>query len=97
MITSSCIFVCFYCELSGGTQTNTTRPNRAGDARAPPVAGLGGLGLPNMEQMLGGMPDASQMNQLLQNPAISQMMQSMLSNPQYMNQVLSLKFVFLFF
>ncbi|GMN50092.1 hypothetical protein TIFTF001_019244 [Ficus carica] len=76
----------------GGTQTNTARPNRAGDARAPPpsVAGLGGLGLPNMDQMLSGMPDATQMNQLLQNPAISQMMQSLLSNPQYMNQILSL-------
>ncbi|KAM6558555.1 hypothetical protein CsatA_027794 [Cannabis sativa] len=75
----------------GGTQTNTTRPNRAGEARTPNVAGLGGLGLPNMEQMLsGGMPDTTQMNQLLQNPAISQMMQSLLSNPQYMNQMLNL-------
>ena len=74
-------------ELLGGTQTNTTRPNRAGETRAPSVAGLGGLGLPNMDQMLTGMPDASQMSQLLQNPAISQMMQSLLSNPQYMNQV----------
>ncbi|PON78478.1 Ubiquilin [Trema orientale] len=75
----------------GGTQTNTIRPNRAGDARPPNVAGLGGLGLPNLEQMLtGGLPDTTQMNQLLQNPAISQMMQSMLSNPQYMNQILNL-------
>ncbi|PON66245.1 Ubiquilin [Parasponia andersonii] len=75
----------------GGTQTNTTRPNRAGDVRPPNVAGLGGLGLPNLEQMLtGGLPDTTQMNQLLQNPAISQMMQSMLSNPQYMNQILNL-------
>ncbi|XP_024031370.1 ubiquitin domain-containing protein DSK2b isoform X2 [Morus notabilis] len=74
----------------GGTQTNTARPNRSGDARPPSVAGLGGLGLPNMDQMLSAMPDVSQMNQLLQNPAISQMMQSLLSNPQYMNQILSL-------
>lgn len=43
-----------------------------------------------MDQMLSGMPDATQMNQLLQNPAISQMMQSLLSNPQYMNQVVFL-------
>lgn len=77
-------------QLSGGTQTNTARPNRSGDARPPSVAGLGGLGLPNMDQMLSAMPDVSQMNQLLQNPAISQMMQSLLSNPQYMNQVLLL-------
>lgn len=78
--------------MSGGTQTNTTRPNRVGDARTPGLGGLGGLGLPNMEQMLSGtpsaMPDASTMNQLLQNPAVSQMMQSLMSNPQYMDQVL---------
>ncbi|CAL2279887.1 unnamed protein product [Prunus armeniaca] len=74
----------------GGNQPNTTRPPPAGDGRAPGIAGLGGLGLPGMEQMLGGMPDANVMNQLLQNPAISQMMQSMLSNPQYMNQIMSL-------
>lgn len=48
-----------------------------------------------MEQMMGGMPDANAMNQLMQNPAISQMMQSMLSNPQYMNQVPSLDNFFL--
>ncbi|KAG2703019.1 hypothetical protein I3843_06G110600 [Carya illinoinensis] len=75
---------------SGGTQTTTTQPNPAGDARAPVIGGLGGLGLPNMEHMLNGMPDATLMNQFLQNPAVSQMMQSLLSNPQYMNQILSL-------
>ncbi|XP_015893061.3 ubiquitin domain-containing protein DSK2a [Ziziphus jujuba] len=75
----------------GGTQTNTTRPNRAGEPRTPGVAGLGGLGLPGMDQILtGGMPDGAMMNQLLQNPAVSQMMQSLLSNPQYMNQMLNL-------
>ncbi|XP_009373398.2 ubiquitin domain-containing protein DSK2a [Pyrus x bretschneideri] len=73
----------------GGNQPNTTRTNSVGDGRAAGIAGLGGLGLPGMEQMLGGMPDANAMNQLLQNPAISQMMQSMLSNPQYMNQILN--------
>ncbi|GAV60128.1 ubiquitin domain-containing protein/UBA domain-containing protein [Cephalotus follicularis] len=75
----------------GGTRTNTTaRSNPVGDARPLGVAGLGGLGLPDMEHMLGsGMPDAAQLNQLLQNPAISQMMQSLLSNPQYMNQILN--------
>ncbi|CAN6544800.1 unnamed protein product [Malus baccata var. baccata] len=74
---------------AGGNQPNTTRTNPVGDGRAAGIAGLGGLGLPGMEQMLGGMPDANAMNQLLQNPAISQMMQSMLSNPQYMNQILN--------
>ncbi|KAF3964523.1 hypothetical protein CMV_011196 [Castanea mollissima] len=75
---------------TGGTQTTTTRPNPAGDARAPGVAGLGGLGLPDMEQMFNGIPDSALLNQFMQNPAVSQMMQSLLSNPQYMNQILSL-------
>ncbi|XP_022762949.1 ubiquitin domain-containing protein DSK2b-like isoform X2 [Durio zibethinus] len=75
----------------GGTQTNTTaRSTPAGDARTPGIGGLGGLGLPDMPPMLNGMPDASQLTQLLQNPAISQMMQSIVSNPQYMNQIMNL-------
>ncbi|KAI3834323.1 hypothetical protein MKX03_030130 [Papaver bracteatum] len=74
-----------------GTPTNTTaRLNSTGDARAPGIAGLGGLGLPEMEQMLGGMQDFSQMNQLMQNPAVAQITQSLLSDPQYMNQILGL-------
>lgn len=76
-----------------GSQTNTTtRSNPAGgDARVPGIGGLGGLGLPDMEQMFNGqMPSADLMNQLLQNPAVSQMMQSLLSNPQYMNEIVSL-------
>ena len=80
------ITVC--CKFSGATQTNATaRSNPAGNARAPGIGGLGGIGLPDMPPMLNGMPDASQLTQLLQNPAISQMMQSIMSNPQYMNQV----------
>ncbi|XP_060194642.1 ubiquitin domain-containing protein DSK2a-like [Lycium barbarum] len=79
---------------SAGTaagQTNTTaRSNAAGETRATPPAGLGGLALPDLEQMLGGMPDAASLNQMMQNPAVSQMMQSLLSNPQYMNQMLGL-------
>ncbi|GMJ03602.1 hypothetical protein like AT2G17200 [Hibiscus trionum] len=75
----------------GGTQTNATaRPNPAADARTPGVGGLGGLGLPDLPPMLNGMPDSSQLTQLLQNPAISQMMQSVMSNPQYMNQIMNL-------
>ncbi|KAK8488033.1 hypothetical protein V6N11_021087 [Hibiscus sabdariffa] len=74
-----------------GTQNNTTaRSNPAGGARTPGIGGLGGLGLPDMPPMLNGMPDASQLTQLLQNPAISQMMQSMMSNPQYVNQIMNL-------
>ena len=52
--------------------------------RAPNVSRLGGLGLPGLDRPAEGMPD---MSQLMQNPAISQMMQSLLSNPQYMEQV----------
>ncbi|XP_059282685.1 ubiquitin domain-containing protein DSK2b-like [Lycium ferocissimum] len=81
---------------TGAAQANTTaRSNTAGDTRAAPP-GLGGLASPGLEQMLGGMPgiggmpDTTSLNQMMQNPAVSQMMQSLLSNPQYMNQVLGL-------
>lgn len=37
--------------------------------------------------MLGSGQDINSLNNLMQNPAVSQMMQSLLSNPQYMNQV----------
>ncbi|WRX15912.1 Ubiquitin-like domain - like 6 [Theobroma cacao] len=75
----------------GVTQTNTTaRSNPAGDVRTPGIGGLGGLGLPDMPPMLNGMPDASHLTQMLQDPALSQMMQSILSNPQYMNQIMNL-------
>ncbi|KAL5789008.1 hypothetical protein ACOSP7_005957 [Xanthoceras sorbifolium] len=74
----------------GGTQTNANaRSNSAGDTRAQGLGGLGGLGLQGMEQLFNGMPDSSQLDQMLQNPAMMQMMQSLLSNPQYMNQILN--------
>ncbi|KAK7367210.1 hypothetical protein VNO80_09219 [Phaseolus coccineus] len=74
---------------TGGGQNNTRRPTTTGgDARQQAPTGLGGLGLPDLEGMLGGMPDAAMLTQLMQNPAISQMMQSILSNPQTMNQIL---------
>ncbi|KAJ8447441.1 hypothetical protein Cgig2_019435 [Carnegiea gigantea] len=74
---------------AGGTQTNNAaRTNPSGDARPPPLGGLGSL--PELDRMLGGVPDASMMTQLLQNPAVSQMMQSLLANPQYMNQIFNL-------
>lgn len=75
---------------AGGGQNNTRRSTTAGgDARQQAPTGLGGLGLPDLEGMLGGMPDAAMLTQLMQNPAISQMMQSILSNPQTMNQVIT--------
>jgi ubiquilin len=76
------------CILAGGAQTNVRRSTTTGaDARQQTPTGLGGLGMPDLEGMLGGMPDAGSLSQLMQNPAISQMMQSILSNPQTMNQV----------
>ncbi|KAH1266796.1 Ubiquitin domain-containing protein DSK2b [Glycine max] len=76
---------------TGGGQNNTRRSTTTGgEARQSTPTGLGGLGLPDLEGMLGGtgMPDAAMLTQLMQNPAISQMMQSILSNPQTMNQIL---------
>ncbi|XP_017235915.1 ubiquitin domain-containing protein DSK2a isoform X1 [Daucus carota subsp. sativus] len=71
---------------TAGSQTNTAaRSNPTGGAAG--IGGLGGLGLPGLDRTM-GIPDPSAMNQLLQNPGVSQMMQSMLSNPQYMNQFL---------
>ncbi|KAH1151110.1 hypothetical protein GLYMA_16G118400v4 [Glycine max] len=76
---------------TGGAQNNPRRSLTTGvDARQQGPTGLGGLGLPDLESMMGGsaMPDAALLTQLMQNPAISQMMQSMLSNPQTLNQIL---------
>ncbi|XP_047314891.1 ubiquitin domain-containing protein DSK2b-like isoform X2 [Impatiens glandulifera] len=72
---------------AGGAQTNATaRSNPGGDTRQPAVAGLSGLGLPP----LGSTQDMASMSQFMQNPAVSELMQSVLSNPQYMNQMLGL-------
>ncbi|XP_024005424.1 ubiquitin domain-containing protein DSK2b isoform X2 [Eutrema salsugineum] len=84
---------------AAGQTTTPGRTNSGGDARAPGLGGLsglagldglGGLGLLGGDPTVGATPDASQMNQFLQNPAMSQMMQSLLSNPQYMNQIMNL-------
>nr|CAB3500266.1 unnamed protein product [Digitaria exilis] len=61
----------------------------AGNPRSGAAGGLGGLGSPDLGSMLGGSPDASILNQMLQNPAMMQMMQSILSDPQTMNQLLN--------
>ncbi|MCL7044400.1 hypothetical protein MKW94_023063 [Papaver nudicaule] len=75
----------------GSMPTNiAARSNLTGEARSPGIAGLGGLGLPGMEQMFSGMQDSSEMNQFMQNPAVAQITQSLLSDPQYMNQILGL-------
>ncbi|CAI9767815.1 unnamed protein product [Fraxinus pennsylvanica] len=72
-----------------GVQMNSTaQSNPSGDVRTPPLGVSGGLGFPDFSQLLGSMPDPNSLNQLMQNPAISQMMQSLLSNPQYINQII---------
>ncbi|XXG60005.1 hypothetical protein AAC387_Pa04g1993 [Persea americana] len=76
---------------TGGTHTNSSTPPSIppGDSRAPGTRGLGAFGnLSEVERMLGGMQDSSTLTQVMQNPAMTQMMQSLLSNPQYMNQLL---------
>uniref|UniRef100_A0A7N0VHK8 Ubiquitin-like domain-containing protein n=1 Tax=Kalanchoe fedtschenkoi TaxID=63787 RepID=A0A7N0VHK8_KALFE len=73
----------------GAPQTNTASRTPSNAPTAAGVGGLGGLGLPDLDRLSSGMPDAALMNQLLQNPAMSQMMQSVFSNPQYMNQLLN--------
>lgn len=59
----------------------------AAHPRSGAAGGLGGLGSPDLGSMLGGAPDASFLNQMLQNPAMMQMMQSLMSDPQTLNQV----------
>ncbi|KAH6760009.1 ubiquitin family protein [Perilla frutescens var. frutescens] len=71
---------------TGGSQTNSgawVNPTDNDMADSP-----GGLGFPDLDPMLGSMPDPTAFNQLMQNPVISQMMRNTLSNPQYMNQIL---------
>ncbi|KAL0396935.1 UNVERIFIED_CONTAM: Ubiquitin domain-containing protein DSK2b [Sesamum calycinum] len=76
---------------AAGMQTNSSaRSNPIGDARPTSPGGFDGLGLQDSGHILGSMPDFSSFNQLLQNPTMSQMMRSLLSNPQYMNQILGL-------
>ncbi|KAI3743727.1 hypothetical protein L1987_56792 [Smallanthus sonchifolius] len=65
------------------TRSSSAVPTNAG-TRAPNVTGLGGLGLPGLDHP-SNMPD---MSQLMQNPVISQMMLSLLSNPQYASDII---------
>ncbi|KAJ6829877.1 ubiquitin domain-containing protein DSK2b-like [Iris pallida] len=75
---------------TGGAQPTNTRSAPTVGARVPGSAGLGGLDLPQLEGAVGGMQDPSLINQVMQNPAMTQMMQNLLSDPQYMDQMLNL-------
>lgn len=61
---------------TGGTQTTNSRSTPAN-----------GPGISEFERIAGSMADPSLINQIMQNPAMTHMMQSLLSNPQFMNQV----------
>ncbi|KAK9112510.1 hypothetical protein Scep_020029 [Stephania cephalantha] len=87
---------------TGAAANSPTRPNPAGDARTPSVGGLGGLGLPEMDRMLGGMQDPSTLNQFMQNPAMiglnpqlrgmldsNPQLREMMQNPEFLRQLTS--------
>ncbi|KAM1813322.1 hypothetical protein ACFX11_027146 [Malus domestica] len=72
----------------GVGQTNTAWSNPFRDARPQTPTGTARSSYP-LEGAFGAMPqDSNLLNQLMQNPAVSQIMQSLLSNPQYMNEIL---------
>jgi ubiquilin len=73
---------------SGSPDLSSLLGSLAGNAGTGATGGgPGGLGSPDLGSMLGGAPDASILNQMLQNPAMMQMMQNIMSDPQTMNQV----------
>ncbi|CAN8327738.1 unnamed protein product [Cochlearia groenlandica] len=82
---------------AAGQTTTRVRTNSGGDTRTPGLgglSGLGGLGMLGGDPTVGTIPDASQMNQLFQNPAIMQMMQSpqvreMMQNPEFLRLLIS--------
>jgi ubiquilin len=60
------------------------------------LGGLAGLGLPDLGMLGsggagGGLFDPEMMQQMLQNPQVQQMMQGLLSNPTYMNQIMNMQ------
>lgn len=72
-----------------GAQTTTgARAAPMAGARQTGIGGVPGAALPDFGGMAGGagLFDPAVMQQMLQNPAIIQMLQGLLSNPQYMNQ-----------
>ncbi|XP_072957609.1 ubiquitin domain-containing protein DSK2b-like isoform X1 [Typha angustifolia] len=74
---------------SGDSQLGNTRSTPASGTRATAPGGLGGLGLPDLERMVGSTQDSSLVTEAMQNPALLQMMQNFFSDPQTMNQMLS--------
>jgi hypothetical protein len=77
---------------TGGGQAPSAAAGGAGvGAGLPDLSGLAGMNLPDLGMMGGGggggLFDPATMQQMLQNPQIQQMMQGLLSNPAYMNQV----------
>ncbi|KMZ75844.1 Ubiquitin domain-containing protein DSK2b [Zostera marina] len=69
--------------------TRTGQANQdltGGNARASGITGLSEFGLPNMQQMSSFLQDSSAFERMLENPDVMQMMQSFMSNPQYMEQ-----------
>jgi ubiquilin len=66
---------------------NSLLSGLGGNARTGAGGGVGGLGSADLSSLLGGPPDASHLSQMLQNPAMMQMMQNIMSDPQSMNQV----------
>lgn len=81
---------------NAGTGGATGQPG-AGARTATPaglggLTGLGSLGFPDLGAAGGmGMMDPALVQQMLQNPAILQMMQGLLSNPQYINQIMNMQ------
>ncbi|CAK9228661.1 unnamed protein product [Sphagnum troendelagicum] len=81
---------------AGGVPTSQppagTAPTAVPGGGLPNLGGLPGLGLPDLGSLgAGGMLDPSTMQQMLQNPQIQQMMQGLLSNPQYMSQIMQMQ------
>eukprot|EP00249_Psilotum_nudum_P017662 c26431_g1_i2 orf=425-2047(+) len=70
---------------AGQTIVGSQRTTGAGEL------GLTGLGLPDFGDLGTGIQlvDPALVHQMLQNPGIHQMMQGLLSNPQYINQILN--------
>jgi hypothetical protein len=74
----------------GSPELSSLLGGLAGSPRTGSAGGLGGSGSPDLGSMLGGSPDVSPFSQMLQNPAMIQMMQNIMSDPQTMNQVVQL-------
>lgn len=68
-----------------GAQTGARTAPMPG-SRQTGIGGVPGAALPDFAGMGGALFEPAVMQQMLQNPAVIQMMQGLLSNPQYMNQ-----------